>query len=199
MSAAAVRSSRAPPGRRLERNGGPEHDIACPSGATCCMGDAESGLQQDDKYRKRFRQRKQQRLRNGLLALFGSLVLLIFTYVQLSEDDGPRMAHKGERPQHEDLIDNQHMTRELMKERKRKMQHEYRERGGLNDDHNKDDQHGEDDRSHEEKKGWFDKFHNEDAVFQRRLLELEYLSDRIDSNTNTSIRWADMSDVPPLP
>lgn len=219
-STAAVRGSRAPPGRRFASNSESEQGLvstavsSCASSATCCMGDAESGLQQtsDDKYRKRFRQRKQQRLRNGLMALAGSLLLLIFTYVQLSEDDGEqvRLARKGERPKYKgyggDSQENPHMTRELMKERQRKMHHMHRERG-LNDDHNKDDQHGNiDDQSEENKGGWFDRFaghhgngEDEESVYQRRLLELEYLSDRMNSNTNTSIRWADMSDVPPLP
>mmetsp|Transcript_13191 Transcript_13191/g.33219 ORF Transcript_13191/g.33219 Transcript_13191/m.33219 type:complete len:647 (+) Transcript_13191:92-2032(+) len=215
---ATVRGSKSPPGRRYNTNGTAKETQAdfvsaavnsC-ANSTCCMGDAESGLK-DDKYRKRLRQRKQIRLRNGLLFLTFAMVLLVFTVYQLNSHP-VRLARKGEHPKHKgyekNTLHNQHRERK----RKRKMH-------ALNDDHNKDDanddksESGDDEEKEEEEpqkhsKGWFwnhnnkdvdDESNDEEALMQRRLLELDYLSERMNSNTNTTIRWADMSDVPPLP
>ena len=227
---AAVRSSRsgmAPPGRRFASNGNfssvSSAVASCASvSSTCCMGDAEAGLQTayEDKYRKRLKQRKQKRLRNVLLGLLFSLCLLVFTYYQ-TRNDGVRVrfARKGELPRH-----SQQQRGHQQHGRGHKQDH------SLNDDHNKDDQNENESetrkrrnkmreklQAHERNRGrggWFGEKNNnddnddgsdaeesqdEETIYQRRLLELQYLSERMESNTNTSIRWADMSDVPPLP
>jgi hypothetical protein len=63
-----------------------------------------------------------------------------------------------------------------------------------------DGRNGGDDSTDEENENETDdKKGNSATVMERRLLELEELTERMDSNTNTTIRWADMSDVPPLP
>jgi len=201
---AAVRGKKpAPPGRHYPTEEGIiSAAVTSCANSKCCMGDAESGLK-DDKYRKRLRQRKQKRLRNGLLFLAVALCMLIFTLYATRFRDGPhvRLARKGELPSYHG---------------KNKKRHPLERRGKetLNDDHNKDDANGDDksksaDTKKPKTKSWFFNSNDDDGdddgkddeatVTKRRLLELEYLTERMNSNTNTTVRWADMSDVPPLP
>ncbi len=206
---ATVRGKRlAPPGRHYPSEDGMlSAAVASCANSTCCMGDAESGLK-DDKYRKRLRQRKQKRLRNGLLFLTVALCMLIFTLYATRFRNEPRvrLARRGELPSYHGQKKKKHS-----REQKRRKHQET-----LNDDHNKDDAKGDDDGDDDKSesadaekpkiKNWFfgqnnddDAKDDEEAVTKRRLLELEYLTERMNSNTNTTIRWADMSDVPPLP
>jgi len=158
-------------------------NVACSTG--CCLVDNEAGLgaSSDDKYRKRRKQRNEKRLRNGLMALFVALCLLAYTmYTTRGE---VRKARKGERRRHGR---EKHEDKNNAKEDSSWMNLVHHDFGKPQFD---------DQNNAEEKVDFGDR--SKLTTMERHLIDLDDLNERMKSNTNTSIRWADMSDVPDLP
>mmetsp|Transcript_855 Transcript_855/g.1780 ORF Transcript_855/g.1780 Transcript_855/m.1780 type:complete len:631 (+) Transcript_855:316-2208(+) len=194
------KSGMAPPGRRLypaaDSDDGFDPTGTCAS-STCCLGDDEAVLRSvsDDKYRKRSYQRKQQQLRNCALLLSSALCILLYTVYKLMDGDVGHPQHHGKVPGRKKSHDKHKWENE---------QHHDYARPEFDDEDDDDKEEGnkrrqaldhqnDSDRTNEETK--------EDAEFlmEQRRLDLHYLEERMKVNTNTTIRWADMRDIPALP
>jgi len=217
----------APPGRRIHPDAEDGFvPVAVSSCSTCCLGEDEAAVQaaSDDKYRKRFNQR-QQRFREVMFFMGVALCILIFTVYKISGHTGVRLARPGERPHHYNQnhdrghleMNDDHNKDDLYEKRRRRAG---RGPGRGSRGRNRRGDSGEDDKKMFERLDAYDKTRGrkwseaiwgngkedadeEDADHKETMImresQLEDLNERMLSNTNTSIRWADMSDVPPLP
>ena len=201
----------------------------CCVGDSNDYNEAASNNNDNKYRKRLYQRNRQRRLRDGLLLLGFALCLLIYTVFRTRYDDGGiRYARKGELPRHYGQASNNKHSHSHRRNRNRNNDNDNDDhnkddisgrsggdggrggRGGGGDEKRFLDRHDAYDKSRGRSWIWGDSAaastddedgngDNSAAIMKRRLLELEELNERMDSNANTTIRWADMSDVPPLP